>query len=208
MITCKENLIGTRFKIKSRDDAILLEAKCIELGIKKGEWTGCDYNSNVKYGLISKDLGTPHSIKLVFTNKGQCEDTMDEFRDLKMIDINAIKANSLGYKEDYEKVDSFSFALEADFNAGILFRKNEFAGHGYLKCETEDDVAYAASNEMLYRKVIKPIEWWEDLVECIDNTTDGSGYAESIKGEKLHVNASMTRDQWCDFARILLEQGE
>ena len=111
-------------------------------------------------------------------------------------------------KELYERVDSFSFALEADFNAGILFRKNEFAGHGYLKCETEDDVAYAASNEMLYRKVKKPIEWWEDLAECIDKTTDGSGYAESIKGEKLHVTASMTRDQWCDFARILLEQGE
>lgn len=53
----------------------------------------------------------------------------------------------------YEKVGGFSFALEADFNVGILFRPNELAGEGYLKCETEDDVAYAAANEMLYRRI-------------------------------------------------------
>ena len=111
-------------------------------------------------------------------------------------------------KEAYEKVDGFSFALEADFNAGILFRPNGFAGHGFLKCEDEGDVAYAAANEMLFRKVTKPIEWWEDLVEYIEKTTDDSGFAESTKGEKLNIVASMTRDQWCDFARILLEQGE
>lgn len=111
-------------------------------------------------------------------------------------------------KEEYEIVECFSFALEADFNAGILFRPNELDGQGYLKCETEDDVAYAAANEMLFRKVTKPIEWWEDLVEYIEKTTDDSGYAESKKGEKLNIVASMTRDQWCDFARILLEQGE
>ena len=114
-------------------------------------------------------------------------------------------------KPSYEKVE--------DAKAGdLLFVKND---DEYTECivicwhphrpeivvET-DEMIGTATLEDLYRKVEKPIEWWEDLVECIDNTTDGSGYAESIKGEKLHVTASMTRDQWCDFARILLEQGE
>lgn len=70
----------------------------------------------------------------------------------------------------YEKVDSFSFALEADFNAGILFRPNEFAGEGYLKCETEDDVAYAAANEMLYRCI--EVTERELFIEEVSNLFD------------------------------------
>lgn len=108
-------------------------------------------------------------------------------------------------KEVYEKVDSFSFALESDFNAGILFRPNEFAGHGFLKCETEDDVAYAAANEMLYRKVTKPIEWWEDAAEFLGNEASYSipvfEYDEGT--EMLTVSATMHRSKWIEFTSKL-----
>lgn len=108
-------------------------------------------------------------------------------------------------KEAYEKVDCFSFALEADFNAGILFRPNEFAGHGFLKCEYEGDVAYAAANGMLFRKVTKPIEWWEDAADFIGNEAIYSipvfEYDES--SEMLTVSATMNRSKWIEFTSKL-----
>ncbi len=55
----------------------------------------------------------------------------------------------------------------------------------------------------LYRKIETPIEWWEDASEFVKPT----GHSEIVNGQLL-VEAAMTRDQWCDFARILLEQGE
>ena len=60
----------------------------------------------------------------------------------------------------------------------------------------------------LYRRVETPVEWWEDLIQHVENTTEDSGYAQLVRGEKLHVEATMTRDQWRSFARILLEKGE
>ncbi len=55
----------------------------------------------------------------------------------------------------------------------------------------------------LYRKIETPIEWWEDAAEFIKQ----HGFACFANG-KLEAQVSMTHDQWCDFARILLEQGE
>ncbi len=56
------------------------------------------------------------------------------------------------------------------------------------------------------RRIETPIEWWEDASEFINQTDDDN--CSSIMEGKLHVNATLTQDQWCDFARILLEQGE
>lgn len=55
-------------------------------------------------------------------------------------------------------------------------------------------------------RIETPIEWWEDASEFINQTDDDN--CSSIMEGKLHVNATLTQDQWCDFARILLEQGE
>ena len=59
----------------------------------------------------------------------------------------------------------------------------------------------------LYRRIETEIEWYDDLVEFINQST-GDSRSASANRETLHVRASMSRDQWCDFARILLEQGE
>ncbi|CAM0111052.1 hypothetical protein VPH5P1B_0169 [Vibrio phage 5P1b] len=91
MITCKEDLYGTEFIIESKDEAILLEVKCIELGIKKADWSGCNYKDGVMFGLISKDLNTPHSKKLLFTRRDEGGDTMDEFLNLKRLTLEDLK---------------------------------------------------------------------------------------------------------------------
>ena len=56
----------------------------------------------------------------------------------------------------------------------------------------------------LCRRIGIPIEWWEDASELI-NQTDCDN-CSSIMNGRLHVNATLTKEQWCDFARILLEQ--
>ena len=85
MITCKEELYGTCFVIERREDAALLEAKCIELGIDKARWYGCNYDGGISIGMISKDLETAYSKKLVFSARSQSSETMTEFCDLKRL---------------------------------------------------------------------------------------------------------------------------
>lgn len=57
----------------------------------------------------------------------------------------------------------------------------------------------------IYRKVERPIEWWEDAAEFVFNM-DIYSNKPTYENDLLQINASMTRDKWCDFARILLEQ--
>ncbi|AUR81758.1 hypothetical protein NVP1013O_11 [Vibrio phage 1.013.O._10N.286.54.F9] len=59
------------------------------------------------------------------------------------------------------------------------------------------------AHSFVYQRIETPIEWWEDAAEFI-NQHGFAGFADG----KLEAQVSMTRDQWCDFARILLEQGE
>ena len=160
-------------------------------------------------------LTNTHGISPDGVNPANTEDELDYVE--SKIRFNAIEAlrilnsedkgegNKPSTKSSYEKVDLSLCDFIEGFQAGKLFY---YQGGEYHQIETERQAMFHASRDSYFVEVEKTIEWWEDLVECIDNTTDGSGYAESIKGEKLHVNASMTRDQWCDFARILLEQGE
>ncbi len=62
------------------------------------------------------------------------------------------------------------------------------------------------AHNLVYQRIETPIEWWEDASDFINQTDDDN--CSSIMEGKLHVNATLTQDQWCDFARILLEQGE
>ena len=98
------------------------------------------------------------------------------------------------------------FGLKSEFRKEQLYFKNN--NGNYEAAITLVELVTAFDDLNLYRRIEKPIEWWDDLVEYIERTTEDSGYAELLKGEKLHIEATMNRDQWCDFARILLEQNE
>lgn len=109
-------------------------------------------------------------------------------------------------KEVYEKVTEESasvFDLKGDLESGALHSKNSHGIYTPYTCEglmVRDFLEYG-----VYRKVEKPIEWWEDLRDYVDDVTNGNKLS-TPEQEMLEVNAAMTRDQWCDFARILLEQ--
>ncbi len=113
-------------------------------------------------------------------------------------------------KVEHEKVE---FEPEEIWKA---FKEHQEVG--YLYVNTPDgfeclfdgvfNLAMAISQgDQLYRKVERPVEWWEDAVEFIveNDDDDLSSYFDKQSGN-LRVNTNLPRDKWCDFARILLEQ--
>lgn len=119
------------------------------------------------------------------------------------VDLNQEKPRT---KVEYEKVE---------FEPNEIWKAfKEHQEVGYLYVNTPDgfeclfdgvfNLAMAISQgDQLYRKVERPVEWFDDAVEYLNqNRQSGSCDEQGV----LSVGADMTRDQWCDFARILLEQ--
>lgn len=142
--------------------------------------------------------------------------------------INIKSRHDIRVYNDPEKYDKKRYILRA----AALEEKNprtkvEYVQVGFHKCHEamfkhemeeklygslcgqfkEASLTYISNNWQsgLYRRIETPIEWWEDAAEFVKPID--SAFIE-FSGGKLKVEAEMTRDQWCDFARILLEQGE
>ncbi|AUR95860.1 hypothetical protein NVP1214O_11 [Vibrio phage 1.214.O._10N.222.54.F11] len=206
MINKKEDLYGTEFAITNKEEAQALKELCDSLGIESGDWPGCKYNSGVTRGLVSFDLGTDYSCKLIFTRGTKSDDAMDEYKDLRKVDISEITKESKRTKVEYVKCNySREWKAVRHYNeVGELFvvdcngnytNVNDISGAWYeVVCKNYRD---------LYERIETPVEWWEDAAEFVKPI----GHSEIVNGQLL-VEAVMTRDQWCDFARILLEQGE
>ncbi|AUR85649.1 hypothetical protein NVP1079O_05 [Vibrio phage 1.079.O._10N.286.45.E9] len=106
---------------------------------------------------------------------------------------------------EYVKVEFVSDKEKAEaFIDGGL----RFFTHGPVRGDLEHDtIPVTRLDELLcgnaiYRRIETPTEWWEDASEFIKPL----GHSEVVSGQLL-VEAAMTRKQWCEFARILLEQG-
>ena len=68
---------------------------------------------------------------------------------------------------------------------------------------------YKADN--LYRRIETPIEWWEDAKACHDSFKICFGsqrFHRNEDNDTITIAGEYTRDQLCDLARELLEQGE
>ena len=121
------------------------------------------------------------------------------------VDLNQEKPRT---KIEYEKLD------ESNFNVWDLKPLLE-NGELYSKTSKGDYVLYSANaptymlmhfNEYgVYRKVDRSVEWWEDAAEFVgENACNMSAIARILADDGLYVEAKMTRDQWLDFARVLL----
>ncbi len=108
-------------------------------------------------------------------------------------------------KESYEKVE---FIKLSDAALAVDAGNIQFNKFGNQPIDDKALALHYYNNGSLsfYRRIETPVEWWEDASEFINQTDDDN--CSSIMEGKLHVNATLTQDQWCDFARILLEQGE
>lgn len=116
-------------------------------------------------------------------------------------------------KEAYEKVEDAIAGECLYVKIGDKYSERLVIGnhphHPCIVVEDGDENINTVMLSDLYRKVTKPIEWWEDACEHVKcSSSDDWELEVTNEGKVMRMTAEMTRDQWCDFARILLEQGE
>lgn len=181
MITCKEDLIGTEFKVTCKEEADLLKEKCKSLGIEHATWSSCSYTGGVMRGLVGKDLGTPHSCKLLFTGRSECDDSMDEFRALRLAGIKDLKPK----QTKFVKVEESIFDLKGEFERGELFTK---LGDTYIPL-SDCEKAFASSllASSIYRQV--EIDWLDEL----DSYLDSMSSPDSIFDETVTLEFSKSK---------------
>lgn len=156
MITCKEDLIGTEFKVTCKEEADLLKSKCELLGIEHATWSSCNYSDGVMRGIIGKDLDTYHSCKLLFTGRSEGACSMPEFRSLRFVDINEL---SKPKQTKFVKVEESIFDLKEEFEKGELYAVNGREKHFVIN--NEGWLTNAKSNGNVYRKV--EIDWRDEV---------------------------------------------
>ena len=109
-------------------------------------------------------------------------------------------------KEGYEKLnfECAWHAIKAFEDGEKLYTK--LSSKGFILIDNAPDVLRWLYD--LHERIETPIEWWEDACEHIGNFSKVQSSAHLNDLGFLHIEASMSKDQWCDFARIILEQGE
>lgn len=195
MITCKEDLINTAVFCHKGELRELYLEKCREFGI---EWLHTTLNID-SYQLLRVDEdGRLQGVKT---------ETGDHYNSAKRLTLSDLKPRT---KVEYEKCKHKS--------AWEVIKEHEESGNLFI-CEHADDEVFnsdypvcgydmacikdAILSEIIYRKVERPVEWFDDVLEYLEqNRQSGSCDEQGV----LSVGADMTRDQWCDFARIILEQ--
>ncbi len=113
-------------------------------------------------------------------------------------------------KESYEKVE---FIKLSDAALAVDAGNIQFNKFGNQPIDDKALALHYYNNGTLsfYRRIETPIEWWEDANDLLGDlanlSLDDDGVLQ-LTMEKGQVGFGMSRDKWCDFARILLEQGE
>jgi hypothetical protein len=172
MITCKEDLIGTEFKITCKEEANLLKSKCELFGIEHATWSCCNYSDGVMRGIIGKDLDTYHSCKLLFTSREEGACSMPEFRSLRFVDIKEL---SKPKPTKFVKVEESIFDLKEEFDSGELYFRwlgNGEQGSGGVGYDQIDDINMLLvrwEEKRVYRQV--EIDWRSELREALELTS-------------------------------------
>lgn len=191
MITCKQDLINTAVFCSNAELRDLYISKCKQFGIL---WVhNLDIN---KYSLLYVSDGAKlHGVQT---------DADVYYQDHKRLTISDLKPRT---KVEYKKVKlSLPERIEILESGEWLYLDPDGRTHIDMHCTANWTVG-ALRDKEVYRKVERPVEWWEDAAEFIveNDDDDLSAYFDKQSGG-LRINTNLPRDKWCDFARILLEQ--
>lgn len=171
----------------------------------------CQEEAEMSVGLchaIARSLGKELKVK-VFINDGVSIEYSGVVKEKMHPDL--IIDSKEGYfkshrnKDAYEKVElTLAEKVEILDSGEWLYTRHDGSAHIDLERAKEWSLQDLDGSEF-YRKITKPIEWWEDAAEYVNAIVDGG--ASCVDADfSMTVSANMNRDQWCDFARILLEQ--
>lgn len=206
MITCKEDLINTYIENDHGELRDLYLSKCEYFGFLSNSGrkpTEMAESSAPYFGMTETDGALSYSTNWSFADNGCKKLTLSDLKPRTKVEYELIKFESTAgaYRAMLDGEKLYSQDGESEF----LFDGKNFVGIDIdggvytLECHS--------NNEPFYRKVERPVEWWDDVVEFIveNDDDDLSAYFDKQSGN-LRVNTNLPRDKWCDFARILLEQ--
>lgn len=204
MITCKEDMRGCYAPRCDKEVFELFMDKCDEFGIKwadrREDPRDCQFGEAVVFSGNEEDKLT-HGGEVIMNQKGY-----------KRLTLSDLKPRT---KVVYEKVE---------FEPNEIWKAfKEHQEVGYLYVNTSDgfeclldgvfNLAMSISQgDQLYRKVERPVEWFDDAVEYIRSLNGEANAIDftdaSSDGKKMAMNISVVLDerQAKDFARIILEQ--
>ena len=233
----KKDLFGTIFNVANDDESAnirqagLFYDVCKAYGIKVMGGNGRDrFMSAVGSGLVNLCIGNDNGRVIAFGRThipngavfGHPGMSMSDFKHITESDIQSHLDNLSSPKEPKRtKVEYVN--IGRDWNAWEFLKAySELPDSEQWFIKVSDD-QYAPihdwfvvaktlrAHNLVYQRIETPIEWWEDandlLGELANLSLDDDGVLQ-LTMEKGQVGFGMSRDKWCDFARILLEQGE
>lgn len=232
MITCKEDLINTYIENDQGELRDLYLEKCDEFGIKTDK-SRLYHAKSQTVGALDRDFevwGNLHPRTIDKCRKLTLSDLKPtkqyavlhkggsySFQSDKPIGNDVVACFDLAHSEKplsedffdekprtkvgYEKVTESIFDLKDEFERGELYSDKD----GKFKVEELAHLGACCQTGLIYRKVERPVEWWEDAVEFANNCEDmTSEYNKD--SDSIYLYGTFSRDESCDFARILLEQ--
>jgi hypothetical protein len=204
MITCKEDMRGCYALRCDKEVFELFMDNCEQFGIK---WAGrrddprdCQFGEAVVFSGTEEDKLT-HGSEPGMKQKGY-----------KRLTLSDLKPRT---KVEYEHLERSSFNvwdLKSLLENGELYSKTSTGEYDQYSKSSQTYMLRHFMEYGVYRKVERPVEWWDDAVEYIRSL---NGEANAIDftdaesdGKKMAINISVVLDerQAKDFARILLEQ--
>jgi len=186
VISCKEDLLNTYIE---NDNGELLYAYLSELrrfGFKWPENTVWDW----QFCYASNGFECPQ--------QAPCDDELinEGWRKLTLSDLKPKRT-----KVEYKKVLSV-FNLDRDKMRNGEYGELDADGEFYSRYE-EVSIVLSLTNNGLYEKAEKEVEWWEAAAEYAQNV--GSVRNISITGGDMSIQGYMTKGQWKEFAKLILE---
>lgn len=189
MITCKEDLIGCYVDGSCHELARAFQERLFSFGI---HWLHFDDqkvripSGECRYICFNGDVVSwnPKAYTIEHYNT--------------QLTLSDLKPRT---KVEYEKVTESIFDLKDEFESLNLYDSDR---------SVISDVDYLAelfAEGEIYRKVERPVEWWEDALEYVVSLSDDDIMNEyDHLSESISIKVSMNRKQAQDFARIILEQ--
>ncbi|CAH9011456.1 putative lipocalin family protein [Vibrio phage 199E37-1] len=110
---------------------------------------------------------------------------------------------------EYVRVeDKQAWTLVKEFEEGVDFYT---CSKGLHTSKNIGNLLSVWRDGKLHRRIETPIEWWEDAKAVHDSFKSGFGsqhFHRNEDNDTITISGEYTREQLCDIARELLEQGE
>jgi len=209
MIKCKEDLIGTKVKIKSYEDYIQVKEICEQFGIKQADWQGCDYSKEAgrTFSICVSNEEVEDAFLFLVTTEENFEDGVDtavEWENLKEIQLSefALERN-VPTKVKYVNIVTIPDNLRDLFGEGNLATCCEDGS--YLAIKEDGNLLVAIMDNNIYQRIEEEVDWKEEVKSFIKNKVSTIGKV-TTPINRININYLVDHfpDKFLDLCRVAL----